>query len=228
MNRSVWVAQRGIAVIVTAASAASFAESYRALLDWAAEHGLPPFWAAIFPLMIDSFILVGELALFIAMARVWSLKRRLTAWAVTVTGLLVSVAGNVGHVQGDLLSVRLTAAVPPVAAFASLLVGMAVLKFCALDMRSVTPVSVTTTVTHEAVTETYLPRHADHLAELPADSARIRYALEITGIHAPRELAEWLAQHGHPVSVENARTVLRRASVNGDDAACVNPRSALE
>jgi hypothetical protein len=56
-----------IAILVAAASA-SFAESYRALVLWASHHGLHGLWAAIFPAQIDTFVLVGELALFVALA----------------------------------------------------------------------------------------------------------------------------------------------------------------
>jgi hypothetical protein len=41
-----------IAVIITAASGAAFAESYRGLYDWALKHGLSGFWAAAFPLQV--------------------------------------------------------------------------------------------------------------------------------------------------------------------------------
>ena len=53
---------------------------------------------------------------------------RTAAWSVTLTGLAVSVAGNVGHVTGHSLAVRATAAVPPLAAAAALAVGLGVLK----------------------------------------------------------------------------------------------------
>ena len=122
------VALIAIAVVIGAASTSSFAESYRALFDWAHEHGLSGTWAAVFPLMIDSFVVVGELALFVALTDSWSLRQRAGAWATTLAGLAVSVAGNVGHVHGHLLSNRATAAVPPLAAFAALWVGLGVLK----------------------------------------------------------------------------------------------------
>jgi hypothetical protein len=224
-SRSLWVAQRSVAVIVTAASVASFAESYRALLDWAAGHGLPPFWAAVFPLMIDSFILVGELALFIAMALAWQTRRRAVAWAVTLTGVAVSVAGNVGHAWSEPVSNRVTAAVPPLAAFFGLFVGLLIVKYLTQDAVRVTgqPVTVTEQVTAEMVTTGYVPRHSDQLAAMPTASLQIRYALQITGSHQPKELAGWLAQHGHPVSVENVRTVLRRTSSNGDTPCVTSP-----
>ncbi len=52
----------------------------------------------IWPLQVDVFIAVGELALFVALADAWQRRTRIGAWAVTLAGLAVSVAGNVGHV----------------------------------------------------------------------------------------------------------------------------------
>jgi len=54
-------------------------------------------------------------------------------WATALTGLAVSVAGNVGHIQAApdhpvILVDRLTAATSPLAAFAGLSVGLLVLK----------------------------------------------------------------------------------------------------
>jgi hypothetical protein len=92
------VALWAIALVITVASAASFAESYRGLFVWALHHGLAGFWAAAFPLQVDSFIGVGELVLFIATVDRWTWQHRAGAWAVALLGLAVSVAGNIGHV----------------------------------------------------------------------------------------------------------------------------------
>jgi hypothetical protein len=51
-----------IAVLVAGALLVSFAESYRGLYLWA--HGLGGLWAVAWPLQVDTFIAVGELALF--------------------------------------------------------------------------------------------------------------------------------------------------------------------
>jgi hypothetical protein len=85
-------------------------------------------WAAVFPAQIDTFMAVGELALFVALADRWPPRSRLAAWLVTLAGLAVSIAGNVGHVTGGSLADRATWAVPPVAAAAALAVGLGVLK----------------------------------------------------------------------------------------------------
>jgi hypothetical protein len=117
-----------IGLVVSATSLTAFAESYRALVLWALGHGLRGLWAFIFPAQIDTFVLVGELALFVALADSWPARSRLAAWAVTLAGLAVSVAGNVGHVVGHQVADRATAAVPPVAAASALAVGLGVLK----------------------------------------------------------------------------------------------------
>ena len=52
-----------VTLLVAAGSLSSFTESYRALLDWASGHGLHGLRAAAWPLQVDTFIAVGELAL---------------------------------------------------------------------------------------------------------------------------------------------------------------------
>jgi Protein of unknown function (DUF2637) len=117
-----------IGVLVAAASLVSFAESYRALLDWAGHHGLHGGWAVLWPVQLDTFIAVGELALFVAMADRWPGRSRVFAWLVVSVGLAASVAGNVGHIAGHDVASKMTAAVPPLAAAAALTVGLGVLK----------------------------------------------------------------------------------------------------
>lgn len=118
----------GIAVLIVTAAGAAFAESYRGLWLWAQHHGLAGFWAAAFPLQVDLFVAVGELVLFVAMTDRWSWRDRAGAWSVALLGLAASVAGNVGHVAAHDLQSRGTAAVPPLAAFAALWLGLGVLK----------------------------------------------------------------------------------------------------
>jgi hypothetical protein len=118
-----------IAALVAAASVASFMESFRALYEWAHEHGLSVRWSAVWPLQIDVFIAVGELALFIALVDRWQRRARVLPWVVALAGLAVSVAGNVGHVGWQAsVADKATAAVPPLAAAAALAVGLGVLK----------------------------------------------------------------------------------------------------
>src|SRR6185437_15840822 len=85
------------------------------------------------PAEIDVFLAVGELALYVAYLDAWPGRQRIWPWATALTGLSVSVAGNIGHIQAAdghpvLVTDRLTAATSPVAAFAGLAIGLLVLK----------------------------------------------------------------------------------------------------
>ena len=117
-----------IAFLIAAADLVSFAESYRGLYLWALRHGLAGAWAAAWPVQVDVFIAVGELALFVALVDQWQARQRAAAWLVTLAGLAVSVAGNIGHVTSHAFAVRATASIPPLAAASALAVGLGVLK----------------------------------------------------------------------------------------------------
>lgn len=118
-------AMTGLTMIM---SAGAFAESYRGLLLWAVKHDVPAPWGWAWPAFIDGFVIAGELALFIGMVlsrRGWW---RVWPWLAIVGGLLSSVAGNVGHIGAAGWADRLTAAVPPAAAFIALTIALGTLK----------------------------------------------------------------------------------------------------
>lgn len=117
-----------MATIVLAATVASFTQSYRGLYWWAVRHGMTGFWAAAWPLQVDTFIIVGELLLFLVVAYGWGWQVRTAAWAATLLGLAVSVAGNVGHAATTDLATRATFAIPPLAAAAALFLGLITFK----------------------------------------------------------------------------------------------------
>ncbi len=122
-----------IAVIAILASANALAHSYAGLYDWAVHHRLSGWQAKSWPGEIDVFLAVGELALYVAYLDAWPARQRIWPWATALTGLAVSVAGNIGHIQAHpghpvILADRLTAATSPLAAFAGLSVGLLVLK----------------------------------------------------------------------------------------------------
>jgi hypothetical protein len=122
-----------IAAIAIAASANALAHSYAGLYAWALHHRLTGWQALSWPAEIDVFLAVGELALYVAYLDGWPARHRVWPWATTAVGLVVSVAGNVGHIQPlpghpVLLADRLTAAASPLAAFAGLTVGLLVLR----------------------------------------------------------------------------------------------------
>ena len=127
------VALYAIAAIAILASANALAHSYAGLYDWAVHHRLTGWQAKSWPAEIDVFLAVGELALYVAYLDAWPARQRIWPLATALTGLAVSVASNVGHIQaapGDPVSVadRLTAASSPLAAFAGLSVGLLVVK----------------------------------------------------------------------------------------------------
>lgn len=128
MDRWVAGAQRLVAVVIVAATTVALAQSYRGLVDWALAHQVPPPWAQAWPLMVDSFLIVGELRLFIAAARGASWWVRVWTWTVTLGGLAISVGGNVGHLGHADAASRATAAVPPLAAAVALGIGLGLVK----------------------------------------------------------------------------------------------------
>jgi hypothetical protein len=116
-----------IGVIAILASGNALAHSYAGLYDWAVHHRLTGWQAMSWPAEIDVFLAVGELALYVAYLDGWPARQRIWLWATVLTGLAVSVAGNVGHIQagpGVPVSVtdRVTAATSPLAASVGLLV----------------------------------------------------------------------------------------------------------
>ena len=126
------------------------------------------------PLQVDVFIAVGELALFVGLADQWTRRNRVGAWTVTLAGLAVSVAGNVGHVTGHTLASRATAAVPPLAAAAALAVGLGVLKrvIAAPHKGALTPLAVAEPAVPERLPEAAVDApgrdsHARDRAPLP-------------------------------------------------------------
>lgn len=118
-----------IAVLVIGSTCAALAESYHGLTDWANGHLVGGNYAYLWPLMVDVFTVVGEVLLFVGLIDEWKEEDRRFAWALVSVGLAVSVAGNVGHVGVfATLPDRLTAAVPPIAAWAALAGALGALK----------------------------------------------------------------------------------------------------
>ncbi len=133
MNKFAQIAHRValgfMAVAVVGVTLDGFAQSWAGLYGWAIEHGLNEWKALSFPLLVDAFILIGELGLFVlALEGHRVTKDKKLSWVdlavpggVAVVGWSVSLAFNVGHVDGD-LSDQVTAAVPPVASMVGLFV----------------------------------------------------------------------------------------------------------
>jgi hypothetical protein len=193
-----------VSALVATSTAVAFGESYRALYLWAVHHDVPPGWAFIWPVMVDVFVAVGELALFVGLIDRWAPRHRAWAWTVVFGGLAVSVAGNVGHVGSAQWTDRLTAAVPPVAAFVALTVGLGILK------RVVELAHAKTAPAVEPGPDLDSVRHRAVLDHAESDAQRIRYAIR-HGIPAEvGPLRAWLGTLGHDVQEVNIMSVLRR------------------
>lgn len=133
MNKFAQIAHRAtlglMAVAVVGVTLDGFAQSWAGLYGWAIEHGLNEWKALSFPMLVDAFILIGELGLFaLALEGHRITKDKRLSWVdlavpvgIAAVGWSVSLAFNVGHVKHE-LSNQLTAAVPPVASMVGLFV----------------------------------------------------------------------------------------------------------
>lgn len=125
-----WGAVGLMATAVLTATAGGFAQSYAGLYNWAKEHGLNGWKADSFPLLVDLFIIVGELGLFLLALDAFVLHRkRLMTWLDFLLPLFIAIAGwtaslifNVGHVVNRQFSYQATAAVPPIVSMLGLFV----------------------------------------------------------------------------------------------------------
>jgi hypothetical protein len=123
-----------LAVVVVVATVAGQTESFNGLYNWFANHGITGFWADFAPLMVDSFTVIGELAIFVALTGHWVWKKRFLPWSSVVLGLAASVAGNVGDKAGHPVSWQLTAMIPPLAGALGIMIGFSVLKSLAKEV----------------------------------------------------------------------------------------------
>lgn len=125
-----WGAVALMATAVLTATAGGFAQSYAGLYHWALEHGLKGWKAESFPLLVDLFIIVGELGLFLLAIDAYVIRRRhLMSWLDFCLPLTIALAGwttsllfNIGHVGHKSFSYQATAAVPPIVAMLGLFV----------------------------------------------------------------------------------------------------------
>jgi hypothetical protein len=126
-------ALHAIAAVAILASLNALAHSYAGLYEWAIHHRLTGWQAFTWPAEIDVFLVIGELALYIAYLDRWPARHKVWPWTTAIVGLAVSVAGNVGHLTSTTEQAvptvdRMTAATSPLAAFAGLAIALLVLK----------------------------------------------------------------------------------------------------
>jgi hypothetical protein len=211
-----WVAtaDQAVGVITCLATIAALGLSYRGLYDFATQYGGYPRWAAlIFPLIIDCFVVIGELRLFSATLRAESLRIKLWAWTLTLGGLAVSMAGNVAHVGlAASWDMKLAAAAAPLAAAASLTTGLGILKLNARN-HARQPGPGDRTAGPGGGRGPAAPRPASRPASAPkvaAGSAAYAEALADLGAgRAPKGKGRLAAAHG--ISEHHARVALEQA-----------------
>jgi len=124
-----WAAVGLMATAVLTATGGGFAQSYAGLYEWAIEHGLHGWKASSFPLLVDLFIIVGELGLFLLALDAYAIKKSLLSWMDFMLPFFIAMAGwtaslifNVGHVLNKEFSYQATAAVPPIVSMLGLFV----------------------------------------------------------------------------------------------------------
>jgi Protein of unknown function (DUF2637) len=229
-----------IALIAVLASTDALAHSYAGLYGWAVHHRLGGWQAWSWPAEIDVFLVVGELALYVAYLDAWPGRQRVWPWVTAVTGLTVSVAGNIGHIQPVLgepvtLADRLTAATSPVAAFAGLMIGLLVLKMssrASTEELVVPPVATeeghslistgepVALLTAERLNHPAAGRRSGQNERLYVDATLIIEAGIAAGQSvSQRALAEQLRERGHRFSNAQLRTISRIADTTRNSLA---------
>ena len=176
--------------ITVGATIAALGLSYRNQLDFATQRGGYPFWAGLFfPLIIDSFVIVGELRVYSATARREKLRIKAWAWLLTLGGLAASMAAGMARTglawppTGQMLA----AAVAPLAAAASLGTGLGIVKLRAREARRAdSPSSADVGVAAQQPSQGTTPA--------PARRSRVRHPGNGTPPPGPEVLAQMISQ----------------------------------
>ncbi|MEU5884199.1 hypothetical protein [Spirillospora sp. NPDC047279] len=187
-----------MAAAVITATAGGFAQSYAGLYHWALEHGLRGWKAESFPLLVDLFIIVGELGLFLLAVDAFVLqRRRLLSWvdfslplAIALAGWTASLIFNVGHVGNKAFSFQATAAVPPIVSMLGLFVLLRTLHRYVSDEPEPEPrrdAPVRAVALHQ-VTLTSL-RHTGPMLQIPARTESVLEPGTAAGTATARDVA---------------------------------------
>lgn len=222
--------------IVAIATADGFAQSYSGLYEWALLHKLEGWKAESFPLLVDLFILVGELGLFLLALDGYRLRKSFLAWtdiafpaAVAAAGWGVSLWFNVNHIPNATTEDKVTAGVPPVAAMVGLFIMLRTVHryMSQLDeTKSPEPQTVAEVITDPdagiawkalSAPETAEPRPAEALSGALTDGAETPDDAQpepVTAVPSPRSNGQPYGKGpNHPKWDEGVR--LYRESVQG-------------
>lgn len=219
---AVWV----LGSIVNMAMVVSFTESYRGLYLWATGHKVDGIFAYSWPIMIDAFSLAGEIVLLTSAIGAWPKKTRLLGWTMSLGGLAASIIANSGHVGAHATTAdHVTAAVPPVAAMASMVAAISIIKQMVQTAEAVTETPDTPQAAPMLLGEYADPYDAEirALNELPSHAAKVRAAVSVLTLYAtPAEIYQWLTDRDQDVPITSINVTLSRERAKGregqDDA----------
>lgn len=124
----VQLADRVVGAVCVAMTVAALVLSYSNLVDFATRHGQGMPKALLFPLIIDSFVVFGEVRLYAATARDEGTWIKARMWLITIFGLAASMAGNWLRFGAVPVTWNLAAAAAPLAAAIGLGVGLGLVK----------------------------------------------------------------------------------------------------
>lgn len=119
-----------MAVAVIATTIDGFAQSYAGLYRWGLQHGLHGWKAESFPLLVDAFILIGEIGLFLMAldGHKIRLKEPMTyvdfvlPFTTAAAGWGVSLWFNIARIGDADFATKATYGIPPVTAMVGLLI----------------------------------------------------------------------------------------------------------
>lgn len=212
---AVWV----LGSIVTMAMVVSFVESYHGLYLWASRHKVTGVFAYSWPIMVDAFLLSGEIVLLTSAIGGWPKRTRTLGWFMSLGGLTASVLANAGQVGSQAaITDHITGAVPPLAAFASMVAALSLIKQTVATAHVVEEIAETVQVEPDEpmrVVDYTDPLHEEieALNALPSNAARVRAAIGAhpKGLYAqPAEINEWLKDRDQEVPITTVNTTLSR------------------
>lgn len=123
MERARGWAIKAVGTFAAIALTASTYESFLGLHGWALSHSLSGAGGWAFPGVIDSFPLMGDAALFVAMHDGKPWQKKVAPWAVILLGLAVSIGFQVGDVHSADLWTRITHGLFPATEIGATLLG---------------------------------------------------------------------------------------------------------
>lgn len=135
-------AVRAAAAVVVVINVTSTGASYMGLRAWANGHEMIGAGGYLFPLFIDTFPLLAEVALFVGMVAGWSWRVKAVPAVIITLGVFLSVALQVGVSKSPDWATRATHGMAPVAAWLSLAIGTLIFELIVSNKPEVVPEAV--------------------------------------------------------------------------------------